>query len=75
LSFFPSVKPHKVLRALLKAGFYVHHQTGSHVILKHKSDETKRVTLPMHNKDLKIRTLRSILSQAGISNEEFRKII
>jgi predicted RNA binding protein YcfA (HicA-like mRNA interferase family) len=63
----PSVKPREVLRALNKAGFYIHHQTGSHVGLKHPSLKSKRIVLPYHNKDLKKGTLRSILKQAGLS--------
>jgi len=31
----------------------------------------KRVTIPIHNKDLPERTLRYILKQADISEEEF----
>lgn len=32
----PRVKPQKVLSALLRAGFYAHHQSGSHINLRHK---------------------------------------
>ena len=73
MSSLQPLKPYKVLKILKKAGFYVHHQTGSHLVLKHPADETKRVTLPMHKKELKIRTLRSILSQAGITLEELMR--
>ena len=31
----PRISAKKVLRALLRAGFYIHHQTGSHVNLRH----------------------------------------
>ena len=31
----PRVTAKRVLRALLKEGFYIHHQTGSHVNLRH----------------------------------------
>ena len=33
-------------------------------------DMTKRITLPMHNKDIKPGTLSSILKQAGIDKKE-----
>ncbi len=75
MGFLPSIKPYQVLKILQKQGFFVHHQTGSHVILKHKTDESKRVSVPMHKKDLKIKTLRSILSQAGITPQEFKKLL
>lgn len=43
--------------------------------LQHVVDRTRRVTIPMHNKDLAIKTLHSILRQAKISVEEFRKLL
>jgi predicted RNA binding protein YcfA (HicA-like mRNA interferase family) len=67
----PSLKPKEVLKALLSAGFYIHHQTGSHIVLKHPSRPSKRVVLPYHNKDLKRGTLHGILKQAGFSVDEF----
>lgn len=66
----PAVKPKKVLQLLKNKGFYIHHQVGSHLILKHEKDKNKRVTLPMHNKDLKPKTLFSILKQAGVVRKE-----
>lgn len=69
----PSITPKKLLKALKKKGFYIHHQVGSHIILKSSLDATKRVSLPMHNKDLKQGTLSSILKQAGINKEELFK--
>lgn len=75
MGFLPSLKPYQVLKILQKQGFFVHHQTGSHVILKHALDETKRISVPMHKRDLKIKTLRSILVEAGITPQEFKKLI
>jgi len=43
------------------------------MILHHSSDNTKRVTLPVHNKNLKPGTLSSILKQAGINKKELFK--
>jgi predicted RNA binding protein YcfA (HicA-like mRNA interferase family) len=33
------------------------------------------VTIPMHNKDVPIKTLRSIIRQAGLSPEEFIALV
>lgn len=74
MDYLLSVKPYKLLKALKKLGFYIHHQTGSHVILKLSGDETKRITLPMHKKELKARTLKSILVQAGITPEKLKEL-
>jgi predicted RNA binding protein YcfA (HicA-like mRNA interferase family) len=46
----PGLKPEDVLRALERAGFVVHHVTGSHYILKHSGKTGVRVTLPWHNR-------------------------
>lgn len=56
-----------------RKGFYISRQSGSHLILHIKEDMTKRVTLPLHNKDLKPGTLSSILKQAGIDKKELFK--
>ena len=42
----PALKPREILRALTRAGFVVHHVTGSHYILKREGPPTLRVTLP-----------------------------
>lgn len=68
----PSLTSKKLLQFLKKKGFYITRQSGSHMIL-HSEDNTKRVTLPMHNKDLKPGTLSSILKQAGIDRKELFK--
>jgi predicted RNA binding protein YcfA (HicA-like mRNA interferase family) len=66
----PSITPKKLLQFLKGKGFYIRRQSGSHMILHHKIDATKRITLPIHNKDLKPKTLSSILKQAGIDKKE-----
>ncbi len=71
----PVLKPKKVLRALQRAGFFVHHSTGSHRILKHLEKPTLRVTVPFHNKDLKRRTLESIIKQSTLTYEEFLQLL
>jgi predicted RNA binding protein YcfA (HicA-like mRNA interferase family) len=68
----PALKPKIVIRALERGGFYVHHVTGSHYILKKGG---VRVTVPYHGKDLKPRTLASIVEQSGLSVEEFLDLI
>jgi predicted RNA binding protein YcfA (HicA-like mRNA interferase family) len=71
----PVVRPREVLRALQRAGFFIHHSTGSHHILKHPDNAELRVTLAMHKKDLKRKTLATIIDQAGYTVEEFIKLL
>ena len=72
---FASLKPREVLRSLGRAGFFVHHASASHFILKHPSQPDLRVTLPMHDKDLKRRTVQSIIHQSGFTPEEFLRLL
>jgi predicted RNA binding protein YcfA (HicA-like mRNA interferase family) len=67
----PALKPKEVLRTLERAGFVVHHVSGSHYVLKHPRDPTLRVTLPWHNKDMKRGTLASVIEQTGYTIDEF----
>jgi len=56
----------EVIKTLKRLGFEVVRQKGSHVRLYHLS---KKVTVPLH-KELRPKTLQSILDQAQISIEE-----
>ena len=69
----PVVSGIEVVKALAKIGYEVDHQSGSHMILHSNADHTKRITLPIHNKDLKPGTLSSILKQAGVDKKELFK--
>jgi predicted RNA binding protein YcfA (HicA-like mRNA interferase family) len=53
----PALRPAKVLKALERAGFYIHHTNGSHHFLKHPDKSALRVTISMHNTDIKRKTL------------------
>ena len=70
----PVVRPKDVIRALERAGFFIQRVSGSHYILKHPMKPT-RVTVPLHNRDLKRGTLQSIVRRAGFTNEEFAKLL
>jgi len=71
----PALRPIKVLKALQRAGFYIHHTKGSHHILKHPGKPDLRVTVAMHNEDLKRKTLLTIIRQAGYTIEEFLELV
>ncbi len=67
----PALKPKKVVKALLKHGFVVKRQTGSHIRLIHS--DGRATTVAMHNRDLPKGTLKAILKQSGLTLEEFLK--
>lgn len=68
----PIIKPRKILKILYRIGFIEVRSKGSHLQLKKGN---LLVTIPMHKKDLKQETLKSILRQARISIEEFEKYL
>ena len=71
----PIIRSKKVIRALEKGGFFVHHQTGSHAQMKHYDKPELRITIPIHSKDIPKPIIRSIIKQAGFSVEEFMQLL
>lgn len=69
----PSFKPRQLIKKFEKVGYVIDRQRGSHVILYHPI-ERKRLTIPMHVKDLPKGTLLSIIKQAGLTRDEFLKL-
>ena len=68
----PALKPKIVIKALERNGFYVHHTTGSHYILK---KDKLRVTIAYHNKDMRPSALKLTIEAAGLSVEEFLDLL
>ena len=66
----PVVKPKSYPRSRTSRIFHSPH-TGSHHILKHPDRPIPRVTVTYHSRDLKRKTLATIIEQAGLSVEEF----
>jgi predicted RNA binding protein YcfA (HicA-like mRNA interferase family) len=71
----PVVTPRQLLRALERAGFFVHRTSGSHYLLRHRTDPKRAATVPYHAADIKPGTLRSILKQAGLTLEELIQLL
>lgn len=65
----------KIIKTLSKAGFQVVGRKGSHVRLKIKvSDSIRIVIVPLHP-EIKKGTLKSILRQSGLSENEFAVLL
>jgi predicted RNA binding protein YcfA (HicA-like mRNA interferase family) len=71
----PRISSQKLLQALQRAGFYVHHQRGSHVNLRHPTKTHLHVVVPQNRKDLAPKTLKSIIVQAEMTVEEFVELL
>jgi predicted RNA binding protein YcfA (HicA-like mRNA interferase family) len=68
----PSLRPRDVIRALQRAGFVVARTSGSHCRLIHQSDASRKVTVPIHNEDLKRGTLRGGSSATAQQLQQLR---
>ncbi len=65
-------KAREVLAKLQRAGFVVRRQSGSHVVLRHA--DGRQTYVAVHPGDVPSGTMRAILRQAELGEEEFRKL-
>ena len=70
----PALRPQQVIRALERAGWQVHRQRGSHVSMRREGIPFL-ITVPLHRRDLARGTLRDIISDAGLTVEEFLELL
>lgn len=65
----------EVVRAFERAGWVVKHHTGSHVIMEKEGQEAT-LSIPDHpGKDVKRGTLRNLIRDAGMTVDEFLRLI
>jgi len=71
----PAISGKQVIAALEKEGWYVKRVRGSHHVLRHPNIPDA-IPVPVHgNREIKRGTLASILRAAGISREEFIRLL
>ena len=70
----PLVSGKEAVAAFSKLGYEFDHQTGSHVILRQLQEPHRRLTVPNH-KEVAKGTIRAIIRQAGLTVEEFTKLL
>jgi len=64
----------QIIKVLEKRGFVFISQKGSHVkYRKITKNKTLTVIIPIHSKEIPIGTFKSILRQANLTEEEFKK--
>jgi predicted RNA binding protein YcfA (HicA-like mRNA interferase family) len=66
----PLISGREAVRAFRKIGYEIDHQTGSHIILRHREPPYRRLSIPDHE-ELAKGTLRALIRQAGLTAEEF----
>jgi len=74
VSTLPHVSGRKVLQALLKIGYEKDRQKGSHIVMRQISYPHRRIVVPDH-KEVAKGTLRAIIRHAGLTVEEFAKLL
>lgn len=74
MSKLPVLSGKRLCKMLGKIGYFVDHQTGSHIILRQESPPHRRLTVPDH-KEIAKGTLRAIIRQAGLTVAEFRELL
>lgn len=70
MSKLPVISGKETVKALSKIGFYIHHQKGSHIVMRKDESPDIRVVVPNH-RELKKGMLRDIISDAGLTVDEF----
>jgi len=70
----PIISGQKLVSILAKIGYITDHQTGSHIILRHRDPPHRRLTIPNH-KEIAKGTLRAIIKHAGLRREQFLELI
>ncbi len=70
MASIPGVNHLDAIRALSRAGFWIVRQ-GKHVVM---ANGTSQVTLPRHN-PIKAFTMGGIVRDAGLTVEDFRKLL
>lgn len=81
MSKYPIVSGEKLIKALERAGHVIHKGRrgkggkGSHVVIKHPTDNKKMAVVPDTSKDLAKGLLGAIRRQLKMSRKEFIKIL
>ena len=74
MSVLPRIAGREVVAALAKIGYQFDRQRGSHIVLRHTAPPHRRLVVPDH-KEVAKGTLRTIIREAGLSVEEFVKLL
>jgi predicted RNA binding protein YcfA (HicA-like mRNA interferase family) len=74
MSGLPVVSSAELCTILSRKGYVFDHQKGSHKVLRQREFPYRRLTVP-NRKEIPKGTLRAILRQAGLTIEEFHRLL
>ena len=68
----PALKAREIIRALERASFVLKRIKGSHHIMEHATDPSRRTIVPLHaGRDIPRGLLHKILTDAKLTSNEF----
>jgi predicted RNA binding protein YcfA (HicA-like mRNA interferase family) len=70
----PTVRPRQLIRVLERNGWRLARSKGSHHHFTHPENPSI-ISVPVHARDMKRGTIADILKDAGISHEEFLRLL
>jgi predicted RNA binding protein YcfA (HicA-like mRNA interferase family) len=70
---FPLLPARKVINALVRLGYSIDHQKGSHIVLK-SHDNQRIIVVPDHH-ELDRGTQKAIIKQVGIDIEDLLSVL
>jgi predicted RNA binding protein YcfA (HicA-like mRNA interferase family) len=70
----PVISGSDAVRAFRKVGYELDEQHGSHIIVRHVEPPHRRLSIPNH-KELAKGTLRALIREAGLSVDEFTRLL
>jgi len=69
------IKPRQAINAFQRGGRYVDHQTGSHIIMCHEDNRPVTLSIPRHERDMSKGLLSRLVEDAGLTYDEFIKLL
>ena len=74
MSTLPHISGRKVVQAIIKIGYERDRQKVSHIVMRQVSHPHRRIVVPDHKVVAK-GTLRAIIRHAGLTVEDFKKLL
>ena len=70
----PVVSGAEAVKAFQRVGYEFDEQHGSHIIVRHSTPPHRRLSIPNH-RELAKGTLRQLIREAGLTVDEFTRLI
>jgi predicted RNA binding protein YcfA (HicA-like mRNA interferase family) len=70
----PVISGEEAVAGFRRIGYRLDRQRGSHVLLRHEDPPHRRLSIPQH-KELAKGTLRTLIREAGLTVEEFVRLL